>query len=509
MPRKKKKKVLILVVAYNAEGHIESVFERIPDSIWDSKEFATEVLIIDDSSSDKTAELSLEFKKKHRKANMRALRNPVNQGYGGNQKLGYYYAVQNGFDIVVLLHGDGQYAPELLPDMIAPILDGDTNIVLGSRMLNKWGALKGGMPLYKFLGNRILTIFQNVVLKSSLAEFHTGYRAYDVRTLKSVPFEHNSNDFDFDTDVLIQAMDVGSSIKEIPVPTFYGDEICHVNGIKYAFKIIRSSFLSRLQKYGIYYHSKFDYSEETEYPPKLDFPSSHTFAVKHVAKGAMVVDIECGGGHVARKLAEKGCLVHGYDQRPAGGAPLDGVAFYHKLDCDNFGRSFRFSEGRLDYVLLLDVLEHVKSPEEFLAALRHKTAEFEPTVVITTPNIAFIVMRLSLLFGQFNYGKRGILDLTHKRLFTFRQLRSTLESSGYEVLSVAGIPPPWPFVFGKGLFSKALMLANLLAIKIWKGLFAYQIAVVAKPLPTLEALLKSAELEKELGISRRRNETDG
>ena len=161
-------RVLIFVVAYNAERTIQSVIQRIPDSL---SQYHTEILIIDDSSKDQT------FHKARAVGDSRfpltVLFNPVNQGYGGNQKIGFHYAIEKGFDIVALVHGDGQYAPERLPDLLQPLLSGDADAVFGSRMTGRGDALRGGMPLYKYVGNKILTKIQNRLLHSNLSEFHS------------------------------------------------------------------------------------------------------------------------------------------------------------------------------------------------------------------------------------------------------------------------------------------------------------------------------------------------
>src|SRR4051812_39661773 len=195
------KRVLIFIVAYNAARTIEEVLNRIPSSLHSS---AVEVLIIDDSSADDTFVEGLRFQHQRPPFQITVLRTPENQGYGGNQKLGYRYAIDHGFDIVALLHGDGQYAPEKLPDLIEPFLTEDADAVFGSRMINKQDALKGGMPLYKWVGNQVLTTFQNLMLGTRLSEFHSGYRLYATRALQQVPFERNSNDFHFDTDIIVQ-----------------------------------------------------------------------------------------------------------------------------------------------------------------------------------------------------------------------------------------------------------------------------------------------------------------
>lgn len=252
-------KLLIFIVAYNAEKHIEDVLGRIPASVWDKTLCDNDVLIIDDSSKDATHAVADAYAERtgHVIINRR---NEVNQGYGGNQKLGYQYAIDNGYDCVVLLHGDGQYDPALIPLLAKPVLDGAADVVIGSRMVDKKSALKGGMPLYKFIGNIVLTTMQNWILGVKLSEFHSGYRVYSVKALKAVPFQHNADYFDFDTDILIQMIDTKQRFLEIGVPTFYGDEICHVNGLKYAAKIMLATVFSRLQRAGLVHFRKFDYT---------------------------------------------------------------------------------------------------------------------------------------------------------------------------------------------------------------------------------------------------------
>ena len=171
----KKSRVLILIVSYNHENIIDSVLNRIQQNVWQNDRFETEILVTDDQSTDNTFYVASDYAKQNSHLQITVLYNPKNLGYGGNQKLGYQYAINGGFDVVVLLHGDGQYPPEDLERMILPILDGETDVVLGSRMMNKKSALRGGMPYYKWLGNLALTFLQNQILGVKLAEFHTGY----------------------------------------------------------------------------------------------------------------------------------------------------------------------------------------------------------------------------------------------------------------------------------------------------------------------------------------------
>jgi len=170
---------------------------------------------------------------------LEVIRRPVNLGYGGNQKAGYRWMIDHEIDIVVLLHGDGQYAPEFLPKMVEPIVSGRANVVFGSRMLQRGAALRGGMPKYKYVGNKILTFLQNRMAGVRLSEWHSGYRAYSISALGKVGFELNADYYDFDTQIILQMIAAEQRITEIPIPTFYGDELSRVNGIRYGWRILR------------------------------------------------------------------------------------------------------------------------------------------------------------------------------------------------------------------------------------------------------------------------------
>src|SRR5689334_46369 len=184
------KRIGIFVIAYNAETTLTSVLERIPPDIVAKVE---EIFVIDDCSPDHTYDVGRSYADGPAAAKLTVQRNPVNLMYGGNQKRGYEYALQRGLDIVVLLHGDGQYAPEVMQRLLEPLESGQAEMVMGSRMLESGAALKGHMPLYKYLGNKILTSIQNHLLGTHFSEFHSGYRAYATHALRSVELRHLTN----------------------------------------------------------------------------------------------------------------------------------------------------------------------------------------------------------------------------------------------------------------------------------------------------------------------------
>ncbi len=236
----------IVVVAYNAATTLSWVLDRIPADV---RPRISAILVSDDHSQDHTEEIGRGYEQRS-DLPLTVVRQPRNLGYGGNQKFGYRWAIEQGLDIVVLLHGDGQYAPELLAAMVEPIVAGDAEVVLGSRMLRRGAARKGGMPAYKLIGNRILTRFQNAMTGMALSEWHSGYRAFSVAALAHIPFDANSDGFDFDTEVLLQLVAAGDRIVEVAIPTYYGDEICYVDGLRYARDVASDVVRYRMARIG-------------------------------------------------------------------------------------------------------------------------------------------------------------------------------------------------------------------------------------------------------------------
>ena len=480
----------MFIVAYDAATTIAAVLQRIPRSMAGSYDLS--VLVIDDCSQDDTAEVAREFLGRGFWCATAILRNPVNLGYGGNQKLGYRYAMDNGFDIVALLHGDGQYAPECLPVLLRPFAGDDSpGAVFGSRMLNKREALKGGMPLYKFLGNLVLSRFQNALLGSHLSEFHTGYRVYSVAVLREIPFELNTNDFHFDTEIIVQLFFLGARVVELPIPTHYGDEVSHVNGMQYAWNVSKASLKARLIRLGIFYDPKFALGSlaGANYVSKFEFFSTHSAAFSRIPGNSVVLDLGCADGHLSEKLQrEKNCTVVSVDRES--GRTIPGCT-YVSCDLNLSLPDVRWPE--LDIVVLLDVIEHLTSPEDFLNRLRQRLSGNDRVkIIVSSGNVCFIVTRLMMLLGQFNYGRRGILDITHTRLLTVKSLRRVLRYASFEILDHCYVPAPFPLALGLNAWSRFMVAGNRILARVLPGLFAYQGLYVVRPRPSLEWLLQRA-----------------
>ena len=251
------KKICIYIPARNVEKTLGSVIDRIPNRM---KREVKEILIIDNCSKDGTYRIAKEYKKRLKKLTI--IRNKRDINYGGSQKKAYNYVIKKGYDIVVMLHGDGQYPPEKIPQMIKPILLNKVDMTLGSRI--KGDPLKGGMPLWRFSGNRILTFFENIVLGLNLSEFHSGFRAYNCHSLYKVPFLLCSDDYNFDSDIIVQFKIKGLKIIDIEIPTYYGEESKSPTTKEtfiYSMNIVITLYRYLLCKYNLKKIKKFSFKE--------------------------------------------------------------------------------------------------------------------------------------------------------------------------------------------------------------------------------------------------------
>jgi glycosyltransferase involved in cell wall biosynthesis len=237
----KNKKVVVVMPAYNAAQTLEKTYREIPLDVVD------EVILVDDMSSDNTSELAKELGIQH------VIRHEKNTGYGGNQKSCYNKALEIGADIVIMVHPDYQYTPMLIEPMSYIIANDVYQVVLGSRILGK-GALKGGMPIYKYIANRLLTFFQNIMMNQKLSEYHTGYRAFSKEVLESINYNIDSDDFVFDNQMLAQIAYAGYEVAEVTCPTKYFEEASSINFKRssiYGFGVLWTSVSYFLQRLGI------------------------------------------------------------------------------------------------------------------------------------------------------------------------------------------------------------------------------------------------------------------
>lgn len=471
-------KVGVLVVAYNAESTLHWVLDRIPLSL---RTHLCEVLVMDDHSTDSTFEVAHSYVAAGTDVPLTIVRHDRNLGYGGNQKAGYRYAIDHGWDVVVLLHGDGQYAPEKMGDLLAPITDGDADAVFGSRMLDRGGALRGGMPKYKYVGNRILTTAQNAITGARLSEWHSGYRAYRVAALAELPFGANSDDFDFDTEIILQLLGARKRIVEVPIPTYYGDEISRVNGIAYARDIMIDTMRHRLGELGF---GRGDLGHKVEpYAYKPSANSSHALVLDLVPLGAplRILDVGCGPGWVAAELRRRGHHVTGVDLIADEGI-ADRTDRFFSADVEH-GLPDEVGSG-FDVIIAADVIEHVRNPDELLADLAGRLGP-HGLIIASVPNFAHWYPRLRVAAGLFDYDQRGILDRTHVRFFTRRSFRRVLANTGLATASEVYAGLPLDVLGVEGASGRVVGAVDGLGRRLWPTLFAYQFVVALQPAPHL------------------------
>ena len=251
------KRVVVVLPAYNAEATLLSTYNEIPMNVVD------DVILVDDNSTDQTVQLAEQL-------GIFTIVHPENRGYGGNQKTCYQAALDRGADIVVMLHPDYQYTPKLITAMASMIAEGEFDVVLASRILGV-GALAGGMPVYKYIANRFLTLVQNILVGHKLSEYHTGYRAWSRKTLESLPLLNNSDDFVFDNQMLAQTIYQGFRIGEISCPTRYFPEASSINfkrSVIYGLGVLLNSLRFRLQRMGLKNYAIFSSSPAAKLTPK-------------------------------------------------------------------------------------------------------------------------------------------------------------------------------------------------------------------------------------------------
>jgi glycosyltransferase involved in cell wall biosynthesis len=463
------KRVGVLVVAYNAASTLARVLDRIPR---DFVPRICEVLVCDDHSQGATYLVGLGYQKLSRELPLNVIRHERNLGYGGNQKAGYRWAMEHGWDVAVLLHGDGQYAPEVLPQLVEPLELDKCDAVFGSRMMEPGAARRGGMPLYKYIGNKILTKVENAAVGTDLSDWHSGYRAYSVPALESIAFDENSNGLDFDTQMIVQLHDAGKQILETPIPTYYGDEISYVRGLKYARDVVRATLRYRLQKMGLGSRDTsvggvVDASEVTD-------QGAHARIVEWLTarQSTRILDLGSPDGWLARRLRLGGHAVSHVDR---GDQPA--------LDL-----SARFGDD-FDVVVATDVLERVKDPGRLLCDAR-RCLRPGGTIIVGVPNFAHWRPRSRVARGRFDYERRGGIDRDQLRFFTRASFERLVARNCFTIRrrDAIGLPLNSARVTGAGAggLRRFFERVNSAGVTLYPSLFAYHLLFELEPVPEVE-----------------------
>lgn len=459
----------ILVVEYDAASTLTDTLSRIPVPF---RCRITDVFVCDDANADGTSLVGLECQRVNPDLPITVIQRDTNLGYGGNQKASYRLAAECDLDIIVLLHADGQYAPELIPAMVAPIEIGACEAVFGSRMMQAGGPRNWGKPLYEFLGNRILTAVENRVLGCELSEFNSGYRAYNVHTLSELDLALTSDGFDFDSQMTIALLGQRKRIIEVPIPSHNGSETCYVKDIVYAFDVLKDVAAYRLATMGF---TPGGFAQvPDEYGLKHAEGSSHC-AILELIDGAAplkILDIGCSSGLLSALMRDRGHHVTGVDFVVSPDI-AERVDVFIRADLE---QGVPNEVGvRFDLVVAADVLEHLRNSEQVLRQLGAKVRE-NGRVIISVPNFGHWYPRLRTTLGIFDYDQRGTLDKTHVRFFTRRSLLRMVKKNGFEVteMRVTGLPVD---VSGSGLGAvvrRSVVAIDKVFVRLRPTLFGYQ-----------------------------------
>jgi glycosyltransferase involved in cell wall biosynthesis len=477
LPFGREPRIGVLVVAYNAASTLVATLDRLPSTF---RERVADVFVCDDASQDDTYLVGVEYQKVTEDMPVTVVRHNKNLGYGGNQKAGYRLAAEHDLDIIVLLHADGQYAPEAIEEIIAPLESGEADAVFGSRMMVRGDALKGGMPLYKYVGNRILTTFENQVLDTNLSEFHSGYRAYNVHALNDMDLTGTDDGFNFDTQIIIALVDHGKRIAEVPIPTFYGDEICYVDGMKYAKDVTKDVLVYRLARKGFTSGALARVSEDHT-RDKMDEASFDALlkAVKDAAPRRVLFFGE------DLRLADL-WRADGIEVVTMAGAFAEGAS----VDSDEFRRlRMEATQGNgFDVVVMADVISRVKSIEVLMGQVRDVVSP-EGLVIGSVPNFGHWYARSRVLFGAFGYDQRGILDRDHVRFYTLASFTRAVKKAGFDIVAQAATGLPMDILRpGHSRFRALLKQVDDGLVRGRSTLFAYQFIVTLRPTARRESI---------------------
>ena len=423
------KRVGVLVVAHNAAGTLAGTLDRIPPGFRDRVD---ELFLLDDASADDTFPIAADWARRNRVMHATVLRHTKQLGCGGNRKAACRLAIEHGLDLVVLLPGDGRYAPESLPSLVRPLLDGSADAVFGVPADN---AGTPGEKRITRLGDRALARLAERVLGSTPTGLRSGYRAYSTAALRDIPFEANSDGPDFDTQVVVQLVHEGKRILELPVQ--HGAPK-RASGPKYATGVLRALCEYRRVTLGF---GTSDWVPMSKDPTaKEDSGTSHDALVAELTDiaahskltAARVLDLGCGDGRFAERARALGHRVVGVDITESDGV-RDRLNLFVRADLNAGIPQQAHVAAGYDVVVADDVLQHLVRPDRLL---REINSVLRPggQVLIRVPNGVHWYVRLRFASGRFDYDRRGLLDADHLRFFTRRSLRRLLARAGYDVL---------------------------------------------------------------------------
>jgi len=425
------------------------------------------------------------------------IKNDFPQGPGGNRKIGFRYAIQNHFTGIAVCDRDTVYTAPILKSLQnAMEAHGHTGCALGS---------DGRRNLLRAQVFRL----QNRLSRLSLKNWETPYRIYRTSALEQIAFELNTNERPFETELLLQLGGQGIPIIEFQLPGAV--DSANAYGLRDARQSLKACIRFALQRLNLFYDFRFH--PESIFPlkgsarvahpygEKFSSDSPHSFVCRHsslIPQGSKVLDIGCAGGYVGRALTEsKACKIVGVDRLDPEDIREPCIE-YHQIDLEKDTPKLcqLIENGDFDVILMLDVLEHLAVPERFLLMLYRIPYRKKPLFIFSTGNVAFCVIRLMLLAGYFNYGEKGILDITHKRLFSWKTFQNLFDQTGFSIREKRSFPAPYSLMHLPPWMCRTLERINRFLIRIRPSLFSYQMLVITTPFTSPEQYLSDRFTEK-------------
>jgi len=449
------KDVGLIVIGDADDAQLVAVLQRIPEA------FRRRVLTIVASRVDTVGVAGLPA--------LAAIHVDEDAAYGAVLKAAYRACLDAGCTVAVTLHAAGEYPPEVLQEMLRPIDEGRADAVFGTRNVELLAAVEGGMPVYKFLGNRVLSTLENLLVRTPLSELHSGYRAITANALRAIPFEKNTDAWHFDTQVILQLHAAQLRLAEVPIGTYSSDEIGVLNGLKYAAEVARSVADYKLHEVGL--KSSSAWEVRAQYAPKRSSYSSHARLLELIAgRNLRVLDVGSGYGELAAAIQAAGHTVTAMDMYE----PRVPVAEFIRAD---FSVDIPLASDRVfDIIVLADVLEHLPDPGKTIGQLLQHLAD-DGAMLVSLPNAVHWSVRAHVAAGRFEYTNRGILDRGHLRFFTTKSARRLFRDAGLDVVRHVTTPVPWENVSRRHAGSAAFRALELVDVglgKVRPNLFAYQ-----------------------------------
>jgi 2-polyprenyl-3-methyl-5-hydroxy-6-metoxy-1,4-benzoquinol methylase len=402
-----------------------------------------------------------------------------NGDYGGARKAAFEHALRRGFDLCIVLRGDGRHPPEKLPELLHAALHRPEGLVLASRLVHKLETWRAGMSAARLAAHTLSTAFQNRVLGLRLDDYHSGFRLYPRRLLESVPFQLDADDQAFDVQIVIQARALGVPIHEVPVVPAWKEYASDLDGLAHVLRACVHAADYRLHQLHVTRRGRYFVDQGVHYTLKRSHTGSHMQIVDAIRPDTRVLDLGCSQGLLARPLREKNVRVTGVDL----GGPERRAAHleaYHERDLE---QPLELPVGReFDFVVISDVIEHLRNRNQLLRAAR-RYLKPDGRLIVSTPNVALWFYRLSLLAGRFEYGPRGVLDETHVHLYTGASFRREVERAGFRVVRRRVTALPFEVVFrstGRSRLMRGVAGAYHALARAWPSLFAYQFILEAE-----------------------------